>query len=71
NDAYRATKWKGGRSRELLYTSITRARSALHVSGSAEVIAAALGRHAGRVSGLGGGWVIATLALRSVKYAFR
>jgi len=40
-------------SRELLYTGITRARSALHVAGSAEVIAAALGRHAGRVSGLG------------------
>ena len=40
-------------SRELLYTGITRARSALHIAGSAEVIAAALGRHAGRVSGLG------------------
>jgi exodeoxyribonuclease V alpha subunit len=40
-------------SRELLYTGLTRARSALHVAGSAEVIAAALGRHAGRVSGLG------------------
>jgi exodeoxyribonuclease V alpha subunit len=40
-------------SHELLYTGITRARSALHVAGSAEVIAAALGRHAGRVSGLG------------------
>ena len=40
-------------SRELLYTGITRARTALHVAGSAEVIAAALGRHAGRVSGLG------------------
>lgn len=40
-------------SRELVYTGLTRARSALHVAGSAEVIAAALGRHAGRVSGLG------------------
>ncbi len=40
-------------SRELLYTGLTRARSALHIAGSAEVIAAALGRHAGRVSGLG------------------
>jgi len=40
-------------SRELLYTAITRARSVLHVAGGAEVIAAALGRHAGRVSGLG------------------
>jgi exodeoxyribonuclease V alpha subunit len=40
-------------SRELLYTGLTRARSALHVAGSAEVIAAALARHAGRVSGLG------------------
>ena len=39
-------------SRELLYTAITRARSALHVAGSAEVIAAALSRHASRVSGL-------------------
>lgn len=40
-------------SRELIYTGLTRARSALHVAGSAEVFAAALGRHAGRVSGLG------------------
>ena len=40
-------------SRELLYTGLTRARSVLHVAGSAEVIAAALDRHAGRVSGLG------------------
>jgi len=39
-------------SRELLYTGLTRARSTLHVAGSAEVMAAALGRHAGRVSGL-------------------
>ena len=39
-------------SRELLYTGLTRARFALHVAGNAEVIAAALGRHAGRVSGL-------------------
>jgi exodeoxyribonuclease V alpha subunit len=40
-------------SRELLYTGLTRARTALHLAGSAEVIAAALARHAGRVSGLG------------------
>ena len=40
-------------SRELVYTGLTRARTALHVAGSAEVIAAALERHAGRVSGLG------------------
>ena len=40
-------------SRELLYTGITRARAALHVAGGAEVIAAALARHASRVSGLG------------------
>ena len=40
-------------SRELLYTGMTRARSALHVAGSAEVMALALGRHASRVSGLG------------------
>ncbi len=40
-------------SRELVYTGLTRARSVMHVAGSAEVIAAALGRHAGRVSGLG------------------
>ncbi|QIL19427.1 exodeoxyribonuclease V subunit alpha [Thermomonas sp. HDW16] len=39
-------------SRELVYTGLTRARSTLHVAGNAEVIAAALGRHAGRVSGL-------------------
>ena len=40
-------------SRELLYTGLTRARNALHIAGSAEVIEAALARHAGRVSGLG------------------
>ena len=40
-------------SRELVYTGLTRARSALHIAGNAEVIAAALSRHAGRVSGLG------------------
>ena len=40
-------------SRELLYTGLTRARSALHIAGSADVISAALERHAGRVSGLG------------------
>lgn len=41
-------------SRELLYTGLTRARTALHLAGSADVIAAALATHAGRVSGLGG-----------------
>ena len=40
-------------SRELLYTGLTRARNALHIAGSAEVIEAALARHAGRESGLG------------------
>jgi exodeoxyribonuclease V alpha subunit len=40
-------------SRELLYTGMTRARSALHVAGSEAVIRAALSRHAGRMSGLG------------------
>lgn len=40
-------------SRELLYTGLTRARSALHIAGSADVIEAALSRHASRVSGLG------------------
>ena len=40
-------------SRELVYTGLTRARSVLHVAGGADVIAAALGRHAARVSGLG------------------
>ena len=40
-------------SRELVYTGLTRARTALHIAGGADVIAAALGRHAGRVSGLG------------------
>jgi exodeoxyribonuclease V alpha subunit len=40
-------------SRELLYTGLTRARNALHIAGSAEVIETALERHAGRVSGLG------------------
>ncbi len=40
-------------SRELLYTGLTRARSVLHLAGSAEVIEAALSRHASRVSGLG------------------
>ena len=39
-------------SRELLYTGMTRARSALHVAGSEAVIRAALARHASRVSGL-------------------
>ncbi|WP_442682958.1 exodeoxyribonuclease V subunit alpha [Stenotrophomonas sp. JC08] len=39
-------------SRELLYTGITRARHGLHLAGSAEVIEAALARHASRCSGL-------------------
>jgi exodeoxyribonuclease V alpha subunit len=39
-------------SRELVYTGLTRARSALHLAGSAAVLEAALGRHASRVSGL-------------------
>src|SRR3546814_4151765 len=34
-------------SRELVYTGMTRARSVLHVAGSADVIADALARHAG------------------------
>ncbi|MGB3394036.1 MAG: exodeoxyribonuclease V subunit alpha, partial [Stenotrophomonas sp.] len=38
--------------RELLYTGITRARHALHLAGSAEVIETALSRHASRLSGL-------------------
>jgi exodeoxyribonuclease V alpha subunit len=40
-------------SRELVYTGLTRARSVLHVAGGADLIVAALGRHAARVSGLG------------------
>ncbi len=40
-------------SRELVYTGMTRARSALHVVASAPVLRAALDRHAGRWSGLG------------------
>ncbi|RYZ74767.1 MAG: exodeoxyribonuclease V subunit alpha [Lysobacteraceae bacterium] len=40
-------------SRELLYTGLTRARSGLDLAGSAEVINAALARHAARISGLG------------------
>lgn len=39
-------------SRELLYTAITRARSALHVCASEAVLRAGLSRHAARVSGL-------------------
>ena len=39
-------------SRELLYTGLSRARRVLHLAGRAEVIAAALARHASRVSGL-------------------
>ncbi|PJJ97629.1 exodeoxyribonuclease V subunit alpha [Lysobacteraceae bacterium NML91-0213] len=40
-------------SRELVYTGMTRARSILHVAGSAGVISESLTRHAGRWSGLG------------------
>ncbi|MBS0215103.1 MAG: exodeoxyribonuclease V subunit alpha [Proteobacteria bacterium] len=40
-------------SRELIYTAMTRARDVLHIAGSANVIEAALSRHASRVSGLG------------------
>jgi exodeoxyribonuclease V alpha subunit len=39
-------------SRELLYTALTRARSALHVCAGEAVLRAALSRHALRVSGL-------------------
>ncbi|WP_367347374.1 exodeoxyribonuclease V subunit alpha [Stenotrophomonas bentonitica] len=39
-------------SRELVYTGMTRARRALHVLGSAEVVQEALARHASRLSGL-------------------
>ena len=46
-------------SRELLYTGLTRARTDLHLAGSAEVIATALSRHASRVSGLG--WRLAPM----------
>ena len=49
-------------SRELLYTGLTRARTALHLAGSSEVIATALSRHASRVSGLG--WRLESDALR-------
>ena len=51
-------------SRELLYTGLTRARTALHLAGSAEVIAAGLARHAGRVSGLG--WRLGSTSGRGV-----
>jgi exodeoxyribonuclease V alpha subunit len=39
-------------SRELVYTALTRARSAVHVAGGEAVLRAALSRHAQRVSGL-------------------
>lgn len=39
-------------SRELVYTAITRARTALHVCGDAEILRAALARRVRRVSGL-------------------
>ena len=40
-------------SRELIYTGLTRARTALHIAGSEAVMRDALARHAARVSGLG------------------
>ncbi|HRO27873.1 MAG TPA: exodeoxyribonuclease V subunit alpha [Luteimonas sp.] len=40
-------------SRELVYTGLTRARTELHLVGSAGVITEALAKHAGRWSGLG------------------
>ena len=39
-------------SRELVYTGLTRARSRLHLAGSADVLEKALQRHASRLSGL-------------------
>lgn len=39
-------------SRELIYTGLTRARQVLHVAGSADVLQAALKRHASRLGGL-------------------
>lgn len=39
-------------SRELVYTGLTRARQVLHVAGSADVLQAALKRHASRLGGL-------------------
>ncbi|RRU02137.1 ATP-binding domain-containing protein, partial [Stenotrophomonas sp. 278] len=39
-------------SRELIYTGMTRARQSLHLLGSEDVLTAALGRHASRLSGL-------------------
>ena len=39
-------------SRELVYTAVTRARSQLHLGAGADVLRAALARHAARVSGL-------------------
>lgn len=39
-------------SRELVYTGLTRARAAVHLAGSAALVASALSRHASRVSGL-------------------
>ncbi|MEG0195129.1 MAG: exodeoxyribonuclease V subunit alpha [Stenotrophomonas sp.] len=39
-------------SRELVYTGLTRARQHLHVAGSADVLEAALKRHASRLGGL-------------------
>jgi exodeoxyribonuclease V alpha subunit len=39
-------------SRELIYTGLTRARRALHIAVSADVLQAALARHATRLSGL-------------------
>jgi exodeoxyribonuclease V alpha subunit len=39
-------------SRELIYTGLTRARQVLHVAASADVLQAALKRHASRIGGL-------------------
>jgi exodeoxyribonuclease V alpha subunit len=40
-------------SRELVYTGLTRARRELNVAADANALQAAMGRHAGRWSGLG------------------
>lgn len=40
-------------SRELLYTGLTRARTALHMSGSRAIVESAMGKHASRWSGHG------------------
>ncbi len=48
-------------SRELVYTGLTRARQVLHVAGSADVLQAALKRHASRLGGLA--WRLGTEAV--------